>query len=263
MVGSWQRTDESILPYTTAETMNAGWCWRIEHETEVNRGYVYSSDAISDDEARAELQSKNPKIQIRDRIVNFRTGRYQRAWVGNVLAVGNSCGFVEPLQSTGQMVICWECQTFVEMVQFVGDTYGVRDLFNKAWAATWDEIRDFLTLHYWANTRLDTPYWQECRNEADISRIQPILDFYRESGPTGFARYFLEKTGSQFGIEGFLVMLVGSRVPYSNQHSPTEAEWQIDRVRRAHFKNIANNGLDVKEALAFVKHPQWRWHGDT
>ena len=53
VVGSWQRTDEPTLPYTTAETMDAGWCWRIDHEKEINRGYVYCSSAISDDEARA------------------------------------------------------------------------------------------------------------------------------------------------------------------------------------------------------------------
>src|ERR1700722_5960974 len=43
VVGSWDRTDEPILPYTTAETMDAGWCWRIEHEHAVNRGYVFCS----------------------------------------------------------------------------------------------------------------------------------------------------------------------------------------------------------------------------
>jgi tryptophan halogenase len=58
IVSSWQRTDEPILPYTTAETMDAGWCWRIEHETKINRGYVCSSSAISDDTAREELQRK-------------------------------------------------------------------------------------------------------------------------------------------------------------------------------------------------------------
>ena len=66
IVGNWPCAgDEPILPYTTAETMDAGWCWQIEHETEVNRGYVYSSAAISDDEsaggtATQESQSANP-----------------------------------------------------------------------------------------------------------------------------------------------------------------------------------------------------------
>jgi tryptophan 7-halogenase len=264
MVGSWPRgEDEPILPYTTAETMDCGWCWQIEHETEVNRGYVYSSSAISDDAAREEFQRKNPKIQIRDRIVKFRSGRYQRAWVDNVMAVGNACGFVEPLESTALMVICGQCESFVELVKDLGPSTSIQKLFNTDWAATWDELRDFLTLHFWANSLLDTPYWRHCRNDADISSLKPLLEFYRDCGPTGFARYLLNNIGSYFGIEGFLVMLVGNQVPYCNRHNPTNAEWQIVNRRREKFKQQAQQGLDVRQALAFVRHPQWHWYGDT
>src|SRR6185369_9411983 len=49
VVGGWDRgLEEIIKPYTTCETMEAGWAWQIEHENRVNRGYVYSSDFISD-----------------------------------------------------------------------------------------------------------------------------------------------------------------------------------------------------------------------
>jgi tryptophan halogenase len=265
LVGSWDRTDEPILPYTTAETMDAGWCWRIEHERSINRGYVYCSSAISDEEARAEFLRKNPKVQIRDRIVKFRSGRYQRSWVGNVLSIGNAGGFVEPLESTALMVVCWQCQTFNEFLLQTGlaPTGTIQKLYNDVWAATWDEIRDFLTLHYWANTLVDTPFWLHCRNDTDISRLKPLLEFYDENGPTGFCRYHLGNTGSQFGIEGFLVMLVGNRVPYRGRYVPTPAEWQIWNQRRAQFRAQAQNGLDVKESLAYIRHPGWRWHGEA
>ncbi len=62
VIGGWERTDEPILPYTTAETMDAGWAWQIEHETFINRGYVYGSAFISDEDAQAELLAKNPEI---------------------------------------------------------------------------------------------------------------------------------------------------------------------------------------------------------
>jgi tryptophan halogenase len=78
VVGSWQRTTQTILPYTTAETMDAGWCWQIEHEHAVNRGYVYSSAFLSDDKAHAEFMQKNPKARTWDRVVKFRSGRYRR-----------------------------------------------------------------------------------------------------------------------------------------------------------------------------------------
>ena len=137
-----------ILPYTTAETMDSGWAWQIEHEHLINRGYVYSSSMLSDDQARAEFQSKNPRARIADRVVKFRTGRYRRCWVGNVMAIGNSSGFVEPLESTSLMVVCWQCQTAVEFHGVVGQTPTLRNLFSQTWANTWDEIPDFLALQF-------------------------------------------------------------------------------------------------------------------
>jgi tryptophan halogenase len=265
IVGNWQRTDEPILPYTTAETMNAGWCWRIEHEQTVNRGYVYCSDSISDEEARNEFLAKNPRAKTWDHVVKFRSGRYRRGWVGNVMAIGNAGGFVEPLEATALMVVSYQCQTFVDMLLHSGaaPTPTMQALFNHSWAATWDEIRDFLTLHYYANKRLDTPFWRHCQHDTDVSRLTPLLKFYDENGPTGFARHLLGNTGSQFGIEGFLVILVGTKFPYRGRHTPTEAEWQTWNRHRADYGNRAQSGMDVKEALSFIKHPLWTWHGEA
>ena len=54
--------------------MDCGWAWQIEHEHHINRGYVYSSQAISDDEAAAEFLRKNPKAPQSPRVVKFRSG---------------------------------------------------------------------------------------------------------------------------------------------------------------------------------------------
>ena len=80
--------------------MDAGWAWQIEHEHHINRGYVCCSQAISDDDAAAdEFLRKNPKAPQAPRIVKFRSGCHQRPWVENVGAIGNACGFVEPLEA--------------------------------------------------------------------------------------------------------------------------------------------------------------------
>src|SRR5262249_49132105 len=105
IVGSWDRgADEPIKPYTTAETMNCGWGWQIDHEHHINRGYVHSSAYLSETDAEAELRAKNPKMGP-TRVVRYVSGRYERNWVKNVVAIGNASGFVEPLESTGLAVI--------------------------------------------------------------------------------------------------------------------------------------------------------------
>src|SRR5260370_41762422 len=103
--GGETSTGELIQSYTGAETMDAGWSWRIDHEKLINRGYVYSSDFISDDAAETEFRRKNPKVQ-KTRGVKFRTGRLRRSWVKNVVAIGNAGGVGEPLEATAIAAIC-------------------------------------------------------------------------------------------------------------------------------------------------------------
>ena len=264
VVGGWARTDEPILPYTTAETMDAGWAWQIEHEHHINRGYVYCSQAISDDAAAGEFLRKNPKAPQAPRIVKFRSGCYQRPWVENVVAIGNACGFVEPLEATALMIVCSHTQTLVEFFNRSGlrPTPTLRALYNDLAAQGWTDIRDFLALHYKLNTASDTPFWRQCRADTDVSNIAGLLEFYAENGPTGFCRYRLPRSENDFGIEGFLVMLVGNRVPYAARHTPAAAERAVWERHRADFIATAQAGLDVRETLAYIRHPGWQWNAD-
>ena len=266
VVGGWERgPDEPILPYTTAETMDAGWSWQIEHEHVVNRGYVFCSGAISEEDARAEFLRKNPKAARDGRVVRFRSGRYARGWVDNVVAIGNACGFVEPLEATSLMVISSQCETLVQFLHYtrLAPTPTIRKLYNELLERSWHEIRDFLALHYKLNTMLDTPFWRQCRAETDVSGIGDLLEFHEENGPMRFARHMLKETTNSVGIEGFLVMLVGNKAPYRARHHATPAERENWSRHRAAFAEEARAGMDVKEALAAVRLPQWRWFGDT
>jgi tryptophan halogenase len=263
VVGGWQRGDERILPYTTAETMDAGWCWQIEHEHRINRGYVYSSAFISDEDAERELRAKNPKIGP-TRVVKFVSGRYERSWVKNVVAIGNASGFVEPLESTSLAFICTEAVWLIESLldadreirpAWVG-------LFNKRVGRAWDVIRQFLALHYKFNDRLDTPFWRECREKTDLGGAAEFVDYYRENGPSALWYKTLLNPDDQFQMEGYLAMLVGQRVPYHTGYVIPEHErraWAFE-VRR--FEAAARAGYDVPEALAAVRDPRFQWPQD-
>jgi len=58
VVGGWPRTDEPIQPYTTAETMDAGWCWRIDHTDRINRATSTPARFLSEAAAEAEFRPK-------------------------------------------------------------------------------------------------------------------------------------------------------------------------------------------------------------
>ena len=265
VVGGWARTTEPIHAYTTAEQMTTGWCWQIEHEHRINRGYVYCSAMISDEDAEREFRGKNPKVAT-TRIVPFRSGCYRKTWVDNVVAIGNSAGFVEPLEATALMVVSLHIQSLVDVLKAcaLDPNPSVADVYNDLTYPTWLGIRDFLGLHYKPNTALETPFWKRCREETDLSSIQDLLDFYAENGPTGLCRYRMPKshTESDFGIEGYLVMLVGMQVPYRKNFDPSPDQWAAWKRHQQEHKAKAKSGISVKEALAYVRHPGWRWHGD-
>ena len=255
VIGGWPRTDEPIKPYTVAETMNAGWCWQIEHENWINRGYVYASNFISDDDARAEFLSKNPKVATEPRMVKFRSGRYTRNWIGNVVGVGNAVGFVEPLEATALQVICVEASTLADSLidSICAPTPTLIQLYNDYNARAWDDIRDFLAVHYKFNTRLDTPFWRACRNDTALHGAAFLVDFYRENGPSVVAGAQLLHPSNSFGMDGYLAMLIGQNVPHGKPFIPPHKEKEIWRNRCNTWATDARRGLDVKQCLEAIR----------
>ena len=260
MVGFWPRTDEIINPYTTAETMDAGWCWQIEHQDMVNRGYVFCSAFLDDAQADEEFRAKNPRVSS-TRIVPFLSGRYERVWVGKVVALGNAAGFVEPLESSSLSIISDTSRLLAECLSLCNrePTPTLRGVFNRINARAWDSIRDFLGLHYKFNTRLDTPFWRECRANVELGPMQSLVDYYHENGPNPFGRTTLIETNGFCDIEGYLVMLVGQKVPYQRKFVPSDEERRIWNGIRAEHRAQALSGMSVRQALNAIASPTWQW----
>lgn len=262
VVGGWNRTDEPILPYTIAETMHAGWAWQIEHPGRINRGYVYSSRFISDAEAEAEFRAKNPRLGP-TRIVPFVPGRYTHQWVGNVFAVGNSAGFVEPLEATSLLVIAHECRFLCGALAESGCKPGpmLRDSVDRVLGRLWDEIRDFLAVHYRFNRRIDSPFWKHCQEHVVLHGAKPWVDFYAENGPTLVAETdLLAPVQSVFHLEGVWTHLVGMQVPHARMDRATQSEREAwSRHVAANLEQASSRGLTVEETLSVLQDPRWTW----
>ena len=198
------------------------------------------------------------------RIVKFVTGRYARTWVKNVVAIGNASGFVEPLESTSLSFICtesvWLIESLVDADREVRPA--VVGLFNKRVGKAWDIIRQFLSLHYKFNDRVDTPFWRECREKTDLCDAGEFLEYYRQNGPSTLWAKTLLHPDDQFQMEGYLAMLVGQRVPYETAFSPTDQERQFWAQAQRKFQAQAAAGFDVREALALVRSSRFQFPQD-
>lgn len=259
VVGSWRRTDEVIYPYTTATTMNHGWAWRIEFAEHITRGYVHSSDFCSPQAAMRELKEKNPRIGEM-RTIKFRSGRYDRFWINNVVAVGNSGGFVEPLEATALHMVVEHLRLVRQMLH---GAQGVLQpemipLMNERYRILWDDIRDFLAIHYKFNRRVDTPFWDHCRRDTDLAGAAALVELYEAAGPSTACDHLIPKN-TTFGLNGYLSLLVGQRAPTRWQTPPGEREWQAYEAYRGRIRQEASYAVDVRQALAIVNHPAWQW----
>jgi tryptophan halogenase len=257
VIGGWERTTEVIHPYTIAETMNSGWCWQIEHANRINRGYVFSSAFISDEDAEREFREKNPKVGS-TRTVRFVSGRYERSWVKNVVAIGNASGFVEPLEATALVIHATRAAVLAETLEEsdLDPTEQCAKTFNSLACRIWDSTRRFLATHYRFNTRYNTPFWQHCREHTDMAGAECYVDWYRHMGPTPFAAAALMDRLDVFGVEGYLTTLLGQCVPHRATFTPRPAEISRWNSVRQQYAARARLGMTVAEALDWVSKPE-------
>jgi tryptophan 7-halogenase len=249
-----------LKAYTTARTMESGWCWNIPMVESDHLGYVFSSAYCSDEEALAEARGIWPDLTS-ERVVRFRSGRHDRSWVGNVYAIGNAYAFVEPLESTGLLMITRAITSLVRAFPIGADQAVAKRFVNTALARDWDRLRWFLAAHYKFNRRLDSRFWTEVREGADISGLEQALEIFRTQGPLSLLPRAIrtnlnEMTGIFFyGLAGLDNILLGQKVPYPKLDREPPKTW---RDRRQKALEFARRALPQAEALrATWERPEW------
>jgi len=230
-----------MQPYTLAETMNHGWCWRIPVEGVDHRGYVHASAFVSEEDAIAEMRAKNPDMG-RPRTIRFQCGRYEAFWKGNVVALGNSYGFVEPLESTALHMVIIELAYVTAIVDPDAKHAVSPNEINRRVADHWDYLRWFLALHYKFNRRLDTAFWRACRADVDVSGLVSAITRFQEQGPWDGSVELDNLVGDPaFGSHGLLMMLLGQKVDCPSPSTQMSAAVWARRV--------ASQRADVERAV--------------
>jgi len=177
------RGDGDFSPYTRATALASGWKWRIPLQHRVGNGYVYSSDHISDDEATSVLLSGLEGPQLSEpSIFKFTAGRRKEFWIKNCVAVGLSCGLLEPLESTSIYLIQIAITNLLEL--FPEHHPDSRDIaeYNRVMVIEYERIRDFLILHYCATERDDSPFWNYVRTMEIPESLTHKINIFRERG---------------------------------------------------------------------------------
>ena len=237
-----------LAPYTSAETLDAGWAWSLPQREKDHRGYVFSSAHVSPQEAHDEIRRRFPDLQ-EPRLLRFRCGRQALAFKANVFALGNAYGFVEPLESTALHMVVVALHLLLRQFPAAPWEPANRRRLNEHLGGFWDQLRDFLALHFRFNTRLDTPFWRDCRSLVDLGGGEEALAFYRQRGNLSSSPH-LYRFDSLWGDFGRDLILRGQGVPAP----PPRPHLSPDAWRRLQGRTraLVEAALPAEEALGIA-----------
>ncbi|MDH3942209.1 MAG: tryptophan 7-halogenase, partial [Xanthomonadales bacterium] len=174
---------EETLPYTRSIAHSAGWQWRIPLQHRNGNGLVYSSNHYSDEQAADILLNNLESKALTDpKIIPFRTGRTRKQWNRNVVAVGLSSGFLEPLESTSIYLIQSAIVRLIHLFPHAGVSSDLVDEYNRQSQREYELIRDFIILHYYLNERDDSQFWRDARNMDVPDRLTEKIGLFRSNG---------------------------------------------------------------------------------
>ena len=192
--------DTEPVPFTQVIAEAAGWRWRIPLQHRVGNGHVFSSRFITPEVARETLLDRIGEPIAEPRLIRFTPGKRQRAWVGNVVAIGLSSGFLEPLESTSIHMIQTGIGKLLSLFPRADCDPLLAEQYNRLAAREMEDVRDFLVLHYSQTAGRDEPMWRHCQATPLPDSLAYKLDQYRASGRIMLAPEDLFRDASWFAV---------------------------------------------------------------
>jgi tryptophan halogenase len=164
--------------------------------------------------------------------------------------VGNASGFVEPLEATALHLIASQCSALVAAMRDSDrrPSDAIKAIENRHYCESWDDVRDFLALHYRFNRRLDTAFWRHCRENTPLGGAQELVDAYAETGPA-LSLGGLIPEASIFGYIGYINLLVGQRAPTKVRTRLDDDESRQWEAHRERVRKAIQPALPMKDAL--------------
>ncbi len=172
-----------LLPYTKSMAKTAGWQWRIPTQHRTGNGHIYSTNFMDDQQATNVLMQGLDAPALSDpRTIRFTTGRRDKFWHKNCVSIGLASGFLEPLESTSIFLIQQGISRFIALYPSLTPAAKVVEEYNRLMTREFNQVRDFIILHYKATQRTDSEFWRYCKNMSIPDSLQHKMELFQCAG---------------------------------------------------------------------------------
>ena len=234
--------NKDLPPYTESIAMDYGWVWKIPVKDRYGCGYVFDSDLISREQAINEVENYfKTKIES-PKTFNFEAGHFATPWKGNVLAIGLSAGFIEPLEATSIWVTIQQLHLFLEYVNgcSFADDNAIQE-YNRAFCKLNKNVFNFVYFHY-LGSRNTSKFWNKFKdNNNHPEDIKEMLEILETNIPNW--RYWNKM--ETFTLESWFSIIAGL-----NKFNNIEA----DKIYRSIAQGLTAKGFfnTKKEILSYI-----------
>ncbi|WP_049723272.1 tryptophan halogenase family protein [Gilvimarinus polysaccharolyticus] len=170
-------------PFTEATASKTGWMWRIPLKNSTGFGHVYSNKHCTDAQAKSTLFRQLDAQRITDpHFIAFKPGHRRSFWQHNCLSIGLAAGFIEPLESTSIHLIARGVEYFLRYFPTTQCDPILSAEYNRRMRADFEEIRDFILLHYCISQRRDSPFWRDCASQTLPDSLAQRINLFKAQG---------------------------------------------------------------------------------
>lgn len=240
-------------PYTKAIAVDHGWAWVTPTASRIGSGLVFDKNITSVDEAKDYFVNfwNNRILKENIRVLDW-TPRYTKTpWNNNVVSIGLSAGFIEPLESTGLALIILQARQLIDRIADFSYSDDSINLYNYQFTESFESSIDFVSSHY-SNTNRTEPFWQNVKAnyvkskniklKEDLLKLGPLNSEHRKSGHlfTGANwNTWLIALGNQMGESKF-VDPAHAQLALDNYYSVVEEYREKSSVDHIHEVNRIN-----------------------
>jgi tryptophan halogenase len=248
-------------PYTRAQAHKDGWTWAIPLRSRLGSGYVYHGDFCSPEEAEKSYRAYWGEERMKDatvRHISFDRDTLKEPWVGNVVAIGLSAGFVEPLEATG---LNWTISCADLLSRCIGARWFDEDMrakYNALMLGYIHDVQDFVDAHYLLSSRRDSEFWRYQTSRKFPDRLMHRLAVYAAEMPTASNR--VKSFAWAFNEVSWLDILNGYEFKYAKLTAPKELRERAEQALKqiAQAKRQAVDPQDFLPASASLHDaPAW------